>query len=55
MAEQRPFVSQFIFDAVLNGGFKSTLTQAQQEFVRLAEEIKKLNAVQRDISAYQKQ
>lgn len=45
----------FIINAVLNGGFSSTFTEAQREFIRLGEEIKNLQAIQRDIGAYQKQ
>ncbi len=53
MAGRRLFETQFAFNAVLNGGFKATLTEAQREFLRLGEEIKKVNAIQKDISAYQ--
>lgn len=52
---QKQYSFDFILNAVLNGGFSGTFTKAQQEFVRLGEEIKNLQAIQRDIGAYQKQ
>lgn len=55
MAGQRQYYYDFILNAVLNGGFSAVFTKAQQEFIRLGEEIKRLQTIQRDISAYQKQ
>jgi len=46
---------EFILNAALNGGFKGTMTKAQQEFVKLGNQIKTLNRAQSDISSYQKQ
>ena len=40
---------------MLNGGFSGTFTKAQQEFIRLGAEIKNLQAIQRDVKAYEKQ
>lgn len=52
---QKQYSFDFILNAVLNGGFSGTFTKAQQEFVRLGNEIKNLQAIQRDVAAYQKQ
>jgi len=52
---QRQYSFDFVLNAVLNGGFSGTFTKAQQEFIRLGTEIKNLQAIQRDITAYQKQ
>lgn len=52
---QKQYSFDFVLNAVLNGGFSGTFTKAQQEFVRLGNEIKNLQAIQRDIAAYQKQ
>lgn len=52
---QKQYSFDFVLNAVLNGGFSSTFSKAQQEFVRLGAEIKNLQAIQRDIAAYQKQ
>lgn len=52
---QKQYSFDFVLNAVLNGGFSSTFTKAQQEFIRLGNEIKNLQAIQRDIAAYQKQ
>nr|DAI28698.1 MAG TPA: minor tail protein [Caudoviricetes sp.] len=45
----------FALNAQMNGSFSSTLSKAQQEFVRLGKEIQGLSKIQSDISAYQKQ
>lgn len=45
----------FIFNAVLNGGFNGVFSQAQQKFAQLGTEIKNLQSIQRDITSYQKQ
>lgn len=52
---QKQYSFDFVLNAVLNGGFSGTFTKAQQEFIRLGNEIKNLQAIQRDIAAYQKQ
>ncbi len=52
---QRQYSFDFVLNAVLNGGFSGTFTKAQQEFIRLGNEIKNLQAIQRDVAAYQKQ
>ena len=52
---QKQYSFDFILNAVLNGGFSSTFTKAQQEFIRLGAEIKNLQAIQRDVKAYEKQ
>lgn len=52
---QKQYAFDFVLNAVLNGGFSSTFTKAQQEFIRLGTEIKNLQAIQRDVAAYQKQ
>ena len=54
MAQKR-YSFDFVLNAVLNGGFSGTFTKAQQEFVRLGTEIKNLQAIQRDVKAYEKQ
>lgn len=52
---QKQYSFDFVLNAVLNGGFSGTFTKAQQEFIRLGNEIKNLEAIQRDVAAYQKQ
>ena len=52
---QKQYSFEFVLNAVLNGGFSSTFTKAQQEFIRLGAEIKNLQAIQRDVKAYEKQ
>ena len=52
---QKQYSFDFILNAVLNGGFSGTFTKAQQEFIRLGTEIKNLQAIQRDVKAYEKQ
>lgn len=52
---QKQYSFDFVLNAVLNGGFSGTFTKAQQEFIRLGNEIKNLQAIQRDVAAYQKQ
>lgn len=52
---QKQYSFDFVLNAVLNGGFSGTFTKAQQEFVRLGNEIKSLQAIQRDVASYQKQ
>ncbi len=52
---QKQFSFDFILNAVLNGGFSTVFTKAQQEFIRLGAEIKNLQAIQRDVTSYQKQ
>lgn len=52
---QKQYAFDFVLNAVLNGGFSGTFSKAQQEFVRLGNEIKNLQALQRDVTAYQKQ
>lgn len=52
---QKQYSFDFVLNAVLNGGFSGVFTKAQQEFIRLGGEIKNLQAIQRDIAAYQKQ
>ena len=52
---QKQYSFDFVLNAVLNGGFSGTFTKAQQEFVRLGTEIKNLQAIQRDVKAYEKQ
>ena len=52
---QKQYSFDFVLNAVLNGGFTATFTKAQQEFIKLGTEIKALQAIQRDVSAYQKQ
>lgn len=55
MASIKQYQVGFLFSAALNGGFKGTLSKAQQEFSRLGTEIQKLNRLQSDIASYQKQ
>lgn len=55
MATRNTYTQDFVLNAVLNGGFKSVFTKAQQEFIKLGAEIKKLQEIQRDIASYQKQ
>lgn len=52
---QKQYSLDFVLNAVLNGGFSGTFTKAQQEFIRLGTEIKNLQAIQRDVKAYEKQ
>lgn len=52
---QKQYSFDFVLNAVLNGGFSGTFTKAQQEFIRLGTEIKNLQAIQRDVKAYEKQ
>ena len=52
---QKQYSFDFVLNAVLNGGFSGTFTKAQQEFIRLGAEIKNLQAIQRDVKAYEKQ
>ena len=52
---QKQYAFDFVLNAVLNGGFTGTFTKAQQEFIRLGNEIKNLQAIQKDIASYQKQ
>ena len=52
---QKPYSIDFVLNAVLNGGFSGVFSKAQQEFLRLGAEIKNLQAIQRDITAYEKQ
>ncbi|MDE6456459.1 MAG: phage tail tape measure protein, partial [Dysosmobacter sp.] len=52
---QKQHSFDFIINAVLNGGFSAVFTKAQQEFIRLGGEIKNLQAIQRDVKAYEKQ
>ena len=51
---QRPYSFDFVLNAVLNGGFSGTFNKAQQEFMRPGNESKNLQAIQRDVAAYQK-
>lgn len=55
MASRKPYEMLFALNAQMNGSFSSTLSKAQQEFVRLGKEIQGLSKIQSDISAYQKQ
>lgn len=52
---QKQYSFDFVLNAVLNGGFSVTFTKAQQEFIKLGTEIKALQAIQRDVKAYDKQ
>lgn len=52
---QKQYAFDFVLNAMLNGGFSSTFSKAQQEFIKLGNEIKDLQALQRDIASYQKQ
>lgn len=52
---QKQYSFDFVLNAMLNGGFSSTFSKAQQEFIKLGNEIKDLQALQRDIASYQKQ
>ena len=52
---QKQYSFDFVLNAVLNGGFSGAFTKAQQEFIRLGAEIKNLQAIQRDVKAYEKQ
>ena len=52
---QKQYSFDFVLNAVLNGGFSAAFTKAQQEFIRLGTEIKNLQAIQRDVKAYEKQ
>lgn len=52
---QKQYSFDFVLNAVLNGGFSGTFSKAQQEFIRLGTEIKNLQAIQRDVNAYEKQ
>lgn len=52
---QKQYSFDFVLNAVLNGGFSGTFNKAQQEFIRLGAEIKNLQAIQRDVKAYEKQ
>lgn len=52
---QKQYSFDFVLNAVLNGGFSAAFTKAQQEFIRLGAEIKNLQAIQRDVKAYEKQ
>lgn len=52
---QKQYSFDFVLNAVMNGGFSGTFTKAQQEFIRLGTEIKNLQAIQRDVNAYEKQ
>ncbi|MCI8808843.1 MAG: hypothetical protein HFF84_01725 [Oscillibacter sp.] len=52
---QKQYSFDFVLNAVLNGGFSGTFTKVQQEFIRLGAEIKNLQAIQRDVKAYEKQ
>lgn len=52
---QKQYSFDFVLNAMLNGGFSSTFSKAQQEFIKLGNEIKNLQAIQRDIASYQKQ
>ncbi len=52
---QKQYSFDFVLNAVLNGGFSGTFTRAQQEFIRLGTEIKNLQAIQRDVKAWEKQ
>lgn len=55
MASRKPYEMLFALNAQMNGSFSSTLSKAQQEFVRLGKEIQGLSKIQSDISAFQKQ
>ncbi len=51
----RNYEMAFVMNAALNGGFKGTLSTAQQEFTRLGREIQSVNRLQSDIAGYRKQ
>lgn len=55
MAGRREWTQDFVLNARLNGGFNSTFSKAQAEFARLKKEVRALEQVQKDVSAYQKQ
>ena len=55
MAGRKDYEQRFILNAQLNGGFNAAFSKAQQEVARLGKEIKALDQVQKDVSAYQKQ
>jgi len=55
MAVPHQYSFDFIVNAVINGGFSATFKKAQQEFIRLETEIKNLQAIQKDVKAYDKQ
>lgn len=55
MAGRKEYEMMFTLNAALNGNFKGTFSSAQSEFTKLGKEIKDLNRLQSDISAYQKQ
>lgn len=52
---QKQYSFDFVLNAVLNGGFSAAFSKAQQEFIRLGTEIKNLQAIQRDVRAWEKQ
>lgn len=51
----RTMTMSVILNAVLNGGFSGVFSQAQQKFAQLGTEIRALQNIQKDITAYQKQ
>ena len=55
MASQKQFQMEFLMGARLNGNFGAAFTRAQQEFARLGREIQAVQAVQNNISTYEKQ
>lgn len=55
MPSQKQFQMEFLMGARLNGNFGAAFTRAQQEFARLGREIQAVQAVQNNISTYEKQ
>lgn len=55
MASSKQFSMDFMLNASMNGGFKTTFSRAQTEFTKLGKEIQSLHRVQGDIASYQKQ
>lgn len=55
MASAKQYQMEFLMGARLNGNFGAAFTKAQQEFARLGREIQAVQAVQNNISTYEKQ
>ena len=55
MGTPRQHQIDFLLNARQNSGFSAVFSKAQQEVARLGKEIKSLEQVQKDVSAYQKQ
>lgn len=55
MAERKEYGLDFTLRATTDASLNAALAQAQKEFAALQEQVKELNRLQRDVSAYQKQ